>query len=108
METAPPPRAAPQTITEADSGESLTLSAGSETRLRLSGKYMWNEPKVRGDAVQLTRVDYFQDPGFSEWAVLAVRAGTVTIAARGTRACAGEEECSDEALHFRVEITVAP
>jgi hypothetical protein len=105
-ETAPRPRAAPQTITEADSGEAFTLAPGSGTRLRLSGKYVWSEPIVRGDAVQLTRVDYFQDPGFSEWTVLAVRPGTATIAARGT--CAGQERCPDAALRFQVEITVAP
>jgi len=106
--TTPPPRAAPETITEVDGGESFALSPGSETRLRLSGQYVWSEPTVRGDAVELARVDYFQDPGFSEWTVLAVRAGTATIAARGTPACAGQERCPGEPLRFQVEITVAP
>ena len=103
-----PPRAAPQTITELASGESFTLASGSETRLRLSGKYEWTEPTVRGDAVELAPVDYFQDPGFSEWTVLAVRAGTATIAARGTPACAGQERCPDAPLRFQIEIAVAP
>ena len=107
-ETAPPPRAAPQAITEVDSGESFTLSAGSETRLRLSGKYEWTEPTVRGDAVELAPVDYFQDPGFSEWTVLAVQPGTATISARGTPACAGQEPCPETPLSFRLGITVAP
>ena len=107
-ETAPPPRAAPQTITEVDSGESFTLAPGSETRLRLSGEYVWSEPTVRGDAVELARVDYFQDPGFSEWTVLAVQPGTATIAARGTPACAGQQRCPDAPLRFQIEITVAP
>jgi hypothetical protein len=107
-ETAPPPRAAPQTITEGDSGKSFTLAPGSKTRLRLSGKYSWSEPTVRGDAVQLARVDYFQDPGFSEWLVVAVQPGTATIAARGTPACAGQERCPDGPRSFQVKITVAP
>ena len=107
-ETAPPPHTAPQTITEVDSGESFTLAPGSETRLRLSGKYSWSEPTVRGDAVELARVDYFQDPGFSEWTVRAVQPGTATIAARGTPACAGQERCPDAPLPFQVDITVAP
>jgi hypothetical protein len=107
-EAAPPPDAAPQTITEIDSGESFTLSPGSETRLRLSGQYVWSEPTVRGDAVELARVDYFQDPGFSEWTAHAVRPGTATIAASGTPACAGQERCSDQPLRFQIEITVAP
>jgi predicted secreted protein len=101
-------RAAPQTITEADSGESFMLQVGSKTALRLAGKYSWSEPTVRGEAVELTRVDYFQDPGFSEWLLRAVRPGTATIAARGTPACAGQEPCPDEPLRFQVEITVTP
>jgi hypothetical protein len=107
-ETAPPPPPAPQTITEVDSGESFTLAPGSETRLRLSGEYVWSEPTVRGDAVELARVDYFQDPGFSEWTVLAVRPGTATIAARGTPACTGQKRCPDAPLRFQMEITVPP
>ena len=107
-ETAPPARAAPQTITEGNSGESFTLASGSETHLRLSGKYAWSEPTVRGDAVQLTRVDYFRDPGFSEWMVRAVQQGTTSIGARGTPDCAGQAGCPDEPLRFQLEITVAP
>lgn len=106
-EPAPPARAAPQTITEGDSGKSFTLASGSETHLRLSGKYTWSQPTVRGDAVELTRVDYFQDPGFSEWTVLAVQRGMATIAARGNPACAGQG-CPDQPLRFQLEITVPP
>jgi hypothetical protein len=105
-EMARPPRAAPPTITEVDSGESFTLSPGSGTSLRLSGQYVWSEPSVRGDAVELARVDYFQDPGFSEWVVRAVRPGTATIAARGNPRCAGQGRCPDEPLRFEIELTV--
>jgi hypothetical protein len=105
-ETAPQPRAVPQTITEADSGESFTLAPGSMTRLRLSGEYEWSEPTVLGAAVELARVDYFQDPGFSEWAIVAVQPGTATIAARGTPACAGQDRCGDAPLRFQLEIGV--
>ncbi len=106
-EPARPPRAAPHAITELASGSSFALAPGSETRLRLSGKYEWSEPTVRGDAVELARVDYLQDPGFSEWIVLAARPGTATIAARGTPACTGQG-CPDTPLRFEVELTVAP
>jgi hypothetical protein len=84
----------------------LTLAPGSDTRLQLSGQYSWSEPTVRGDAVQLARVDYFQDPGFSEWLVRAVHPGTATIVARGAPACAGPEPCPDAPLGFQLEITV--
>jgi hypothetical protein len=93
---APTPRAAPRTITEADSGASFTLAPGAETSLRLSSDRTWSEPAVSGDAVELSRVDYFQDPGFSEWTVLAVSAGTASISSRGT-----------PTLQFQVKIVVA-
>jgi len=105
-ETTPAPRPAPAMITESDSGDSVTLSAGSETRLQLSGDYVWSEPTVRGDAVELTPVDYLQDPGFSEWVILAVQPGTATIAADGTPACADEERCPAAPLPFMVQVTV--
>jgi hypothetical protein len=98
-------RPAPQTITEADSGESFTLT--SETSLRLSGTYEWSEPRVRGDAVQLVRVDYVQDPGFVEWTVAPVQPGTATIAARGSPACPAQRPCPPP-LRFQIEITVPP
>jgi predicted secreted protein len=103
-----PSTPAPSTITEADSGETFTLAPGSETSLQLSGQYVWSEPTVRGDAVQLTRVEYFQDPGFSEWMVSAVQPGTATIAARGTPDCAGQAGCPEAPLRVQLEITVAP
>jgi hypothetical protein len=95
---APP---APRAITEAHSGETFTLAPGSETSLRLPGGYEWSEPTVAGAAVQLARVDYLQDPGFSEWTVLAVQPGTATISARGTRARSAP-------LRFQLRIVVAP
>lgn len=101
-ERGPKMSAAPQRITEDHSGRSFVLAPGSETSLRLPGEYEWSDPAVRGDAVRLARVDYLQDPGFSEWTVLAVRPGTATVTASGTPAGAGRP------LRFRVEIAVAP
>jgi hypothetical protein len=97
----PAARPAPPAITDAANGRSFTLSQGAETALRLPGGYEWGEPAVRGQAVELIRVDYFQDPGFSEWTVRAVQPGTATIAAHGTRDGRGAP------LDFRVEITVS-
>lgn len=107
-DSAPPPREAPAVVTEADAGRSFALPLGSETTLRLSGEYVWSEPRVRGGAVRLVRVDYFQDPGFSEWLVEAVEPGTVTIAAAGRPACADGESCPEEPARFEVTLTVSP
>jgi hypothetical protein len=104
---APPPKQAPQVITEEDGGATVTLPVGGETNLRLSSEYVWGEPAVRGEAVRLTRVDYLQDPGFSEWVVMAVAPGKATIVAAGEPACSGQEGCDDTALVVEVTITVA-
>lgn len=93
-------------ITEADSGEEISLPVGGETNLRLSSEYVWSEPVVEGDAVTLARVDYLQDPGFSEWVVSGAAAGEASISAVGEPACAGEDGCPDEPLRFQVRITV--
>jgi hypothetical protein len=97
----------PEAITESDSGGTFTLAAGTETSLRLSSEYVWDDPVVDGDAVELGRVDYLQDPGFSEWLVQAMGPGTATISALGEPACAGEDGCPDAPLRFQVTITVA-
>jgi hypothetical protein len=101
------PAEAPEAITAADSGGSFTLAEGAEVPLRLSSEYVWGEPAVEGGAVELSRVDYLQDPGFSEWIVRGAEPGTATISSLGEPACAGEHGCPDEPVRFRVTITVA-
>ncbi|HXV34659.1 MAG TPA: hypothetical protein VD769_11670 [Gaiellaceae bacterium] len=101
------PDAPPEAITAADSGRSFALDAGAEVPLRLSSEYLWSEPQVEGDAVELSRVDYLQDPGFSEWIVLGVTPGTAAVSSLGEPACAGQHGCPDEPVRFLVTITVA-
>ncbi|MGH3037103.1 MAG: hypothetical protein ACRDMU_07960 [Gaiellaceae bacterium] len=102
---APPPKQAPQVITEEDDGSTVMLPVGGETNLRLPSEYVWGEPVVRGEAVQVARVDYLQDPGFSEWVVTAVAPGKATLLAAGEPACSGQEGCDETALV--VEVTIA-
>jgi hypothetical protein len=103
---APPPKQAPDVITEEDAGSTVMLPVGGETNLRLSSDYVWGEPAVRGEAVQLARVDYLQDPGFSEWVVTAVAPGKARILAAGEPACSGQEGCDATALVVEVTVTV--
>jgi predicted secreted protein len=101
-----PPRQSPQVLTEADSGATIALPTGGETSLRLSSDWVWSEPVVDGDAVQLAVVNYIQDPGFSEWVVTAVEPGEATISSSGTAACAGQDGCAVGSRDFQVRITV--
>lgn len=105
-EPAPAPRQSPQALTEADSGATIALPTGGETSLRLSSDWVWSEPVVDGDAVQLATVNYLQDPGFSEWVVTAVAPGEATITSSGTAACAGQDGCAVRPQDFQVTITV--
>jgi len=102
----PPPRQSPQVLTEADSGATIALPTGGETSLRLSSDWVWEEPVVDGDAVQLVPVNYLRDPGFSEWIVMAVAPGEATITSSGTAACAGQDGCAVGPQDFQVRITV--
>jgi hypothetical protein len=101
---------APETgdaITAADSGREFALAPGEERSLRLSSEYLWSEPVVEGDAIELSPVDYLQDPGFTEWLVHGLRPGAATISSLGEPACEGEHGCPDEPVRFQVTITVA-
>jgi hypothetical protein len=79
-------------ITQRDSGESFTTRMGDPLTVRLTERYRWTRPRVTGDAVRLTQVDYFRDPGFREWTVRTHAVGTSRITAvgyaePGTRGC---------------------
>ena len=72
-------------ITERDSGKTFTLRQARNLTLRLSDGWRWMEPRVKGKAVRLVKVDYFADPGFLEWEVDAHLRGTARISAVGYR-----------------------
>jgi hypothetical protein len=58
-------------ITQARSGETFHIAIPGALTLRLSERWRWTEPRLTGSAVALTPVEYFRDPGFREWRVVA-------------------------------------
>jgi hypothetical protein len=94
--------ATPRPITERSSGKTFRLAKGATATLRLSNRWEWTEPRVSTEAVELTPVEYFVDPGFREWTVEARRRGRATIRATG-RACAA---CATRG--FRIVVVVRP
>jgi hypothetical protein len=70
-------------ITQRDTGKTFTVRAGGELTLRLSTRWRWTPPRVKGGAVRLVRVDYFTDPGFLEWEVDGRARGSARITAVG-------------------------
>ena len=83
------PPSAPAVVTQAQSGKTYRLARGLDVALRLSGRWGWTAPRASGPGLELTPVEYFRDPGFSEWRVVATARGIYTIRSRGTPGCVG-------------------
>jgi hypothetical protein len=98
------PEPAPAVVTQADDGRLIGLSVGAEVPLRLDSAWAWDQPAVDGDAVALTQVDYFVDPGYMEWIVTALGPGDATITASGLPNCGDDFRCPpmDIRIGFRV------
>ena len=91
-------------ITQAASGKTLRMSKGENAILRLSNRWQWSEPRVSSDAIELTPVDYFVDPGFREWTIEPRKRGRATIRALGRPNCSA---CADATRRFVLTIVVA-
>jgi predicted secreted protein len=70
-------------ITERDSGKTFGVRHGSGLTLRLSERYRWTGPRVRGTVIQLVPVNYIRDPGFREWTIRGTAVGTARITSVG-------------------------
>jgi hypothetical protein len=100
-----PPEPAPPILTDEDDGRSVRLALGTETSLRLDSAWFWDEPSVQGDAVELTRVDYFTDPGFMEWIVTARQPGEAILTATGEPNCDDSSQCPPRSIDIRFRAT---
>jgi hypothetical protein len=84
---ATPPPLAPALITPTHAGKSFRLAKGRTVALRLPGGWAWSEPRPSTGAVQLTQLEFFVDPGYSEWLVEGRTQGTATIRSVGKAGC---------------------
>lgn len=100
------PRTLPAVITESAGGKSFTMKRTTSAVLRLGNRWNWTQPRVRGGrAVELIRVNYESDPGFSEWKIVRRAGGKVRITAYGRlNSCAG---CATRPRSFSVKLNVA-
>ncbi len=90
-------------ITQRSSGKTFHLAKGESATLRLSNRWHWSTPRVSTDAVELVPVEYFVDPGFREWTIVARARGRATIRSLGKPSCSS---CRLEASRFYVTIVV--
>ena len=95
---------APSIVTLRHSGKTLTMRKGSQVELRLTERYRWVGPRVRGKAVRLTPIEFFVDPGYKAWTVAARRRGTAVVTAVGYRTACDPGPCAPR--RFRVTFVV--
>jgi hypothetical protein len=81
---------APKVVTLRNSGQALTVRKGAELQLRLSERYRWVAPRVRGTAVRLTPIAFVRDPGYLAWSIDARARGTAVVSAVGYGKSASE------------------
>ena len=96
--------ATPPPITQGSTGKTFRLAKDGTMTLRLSNRWRWSEPRAGTDAVELTPVEYFVDPGFREWTIDARRTGRATIRSLGRPQCS---TCALTTRRFAVTIDVA-
>jgi hypothetical protein len=83
--TSVPAPAPPAFLVPEDEG-TYALAVGAQTALRLDRQRSWSKPELEGDAVELIRVAFESDPGYTEYDILGRQPGesTVRVTADGT------------------------
>lgn len=96
-------------ITEADSGGTFTISRSTaDALLRLGDDWLWSAPELDGSSVRLAQRHYVQDPGYAEWEIRPVAAGSTVIRSEGSLAChQAEPPCAAPTRLFEVTIVVS-
>jgi hypothetical protein len=74
---------APKIVTLRNSGQKLAVHKGARLQLRLSERYRWLPPRVRGASVRLTRIEFVRDPGYVAWSIAARGRGTAVVSTVG-------------------------
>jgi len=95
----------PAIITEADGGRTFRVAAGDAPHLRLSGQWVWTEPRTTGP-IGLNPIEYFRDPGYSEWTINRSGAGQATIHASGRPNCPPNTTCRQGPVAFAVTLVL--
>jgi predicted secreted protein len=95
-------------ISETDDGSSVALHQGDEVALRLASDWLWDEPQLSGDAIEITRVDHLVDPGYAEWRLAAATPGEVELTASGEPNCGDAGRCPERTVRIVIEVAGPP
>lgn len=74
---------APKIVTMRNSGATFTMHKGAHLQLRLTERYRWSGPSVKGSAVRLVPIEFIRDPGYRAWALTARARGKAVVTAVG-------------------------
>jgi hypothetical protein len=92
-------------ITQADTGKTFTLSAGSAAELRLGGTFRWSPPKATPPIVVLTPEAVSSD-GSQTWRITPTGRGSTVVESTGGPPCQPGQLCAQFVVLFRVTIVV--
>jgi hypothetical protein len=86
----------------------VSLAVGDSVSVRLGGPWLWRDPVVDGGAIEVAQVNFFVDPGYSEWTVRGMQAGRATLQINGEANCPteGDTVCILGAKVFMVTFVV--
>lgn len=96
----------PRTISDSDSGKTITMVAGTCAKLRLNPRFAWKTPVSNSRAVTVTDTESFAPD--SIWTLNAIKRGHATISATGGPFCKPGEICPLFIVEFSVHIRVVP
>jgi hypothetical protein len=95
-----------RTISDADSGKTITMVAGTCAKLSLNPRFAWKTPVSDSKAVTVTDTESFAPD--SIWTLNAIRSGYATISATGGPICKPGQFCPLFIVEFSVHIRVVP
>lgn len=96
----------PQTVTQANGGQTITLALGTTAQLQLGSGLRWSMPVVTGPAITLTPDPIPTGATYQAWTIAAVRAGQATIRSGGAPICGPGQACPQFIVDFSVTILV--
>ena len=72
---------APKIVTMRHNGATFTMRKGAHRELRLTERYRWAGLRVKGSAIRAVRIDFFRDPGYLAWDLIAQARGKAVVTA---------------------------
>jgi hypothetical protein len=96
----------PFVITQADTGGTFTLPAGSVAELHLGGGLSWSTPKATPPIVAFTQETVASGAGYQAWKITTTGHGTALVSATGGPTCQPGHVCAQYVILFRATIVV--